>query len=305
VADVDWRLWTVERGLRLTGTKRRLGSAQANRAEVERRLLRPQSYGPPRRVLSQSRVAVRSVDGVPVYSLAAGPADRTCRRILYLHGGGYTGQISPLHWKFIRSVAQGSSAEVSVPIYPLAPLGTAASTVALVGGLLCELMVANPSEEMVVMGDSAGGGMALAVAQACRDAGGPQPAGVILISPWLDVTFSDPRQADAEARDVMLSRPGLAESARLYAGDLPATDPRVSPLFGEMSGLAPIDVFIGTADLLHPDALRLAGRCRAAGVACGLHEAAGMPHVYPLLPLLREGAQAREAIAALVSRAGN
>jgi epsilon-lactone hydrolase len=112
------------------------------------------------------------------------------------------------------------------------------------------------------MGDSAGGGMALAVAEMLRDQGREQPARLVLISPWLDVTMTDPRQATIEPTDPTQSRPGLVEHGRLYAGDLNTTDYRVSPLHGDLHGLAPITVFAADRDILYTDAVTLVGFVR-------------------------------------------
>ena len=132
------------------------------------------------------------------------------------------------------------------------------------------------------MGDSAGGGLALALAQSFRDEGHPQPARIVLISPWLDVTMTEPRLEHQDARDPYLGATGLAEAGRRYAGPLDESDPRVSPLNGSMEGLAPIAVFIGTRDVLLPDARRLRKAAAAADVPIDYHEHDGMIHNWPM-----------------------
>jgi len=216
--------------------------------------------------------------------------------VVYLHGGSYTYEITPFHWRLVRSLALAAPAEFDVPIYPLAPRSTAASTVLAMTELLEGLTREVGAERVTVMGDSAGGGMALALAQQLRDRRGQQPARVILISPWLDVTVSDPRQRDIEPRDRMIGIEGLRECGRLYAGDLDARDPRVSPLFGDLRDLPPITVFSSTDDILNADARALLARAQAAGVDLDYHEAEGMQHVYPILPLVPEGREAREVM---------
>jgi acetyl esterase/lipase len=151
------------------------------------------------------------------------------------------------------------------------------------------------------MGDSAGGGLALAVGQGLRDRG-LTPRRIVLISPWLDVATEDPASRALADRDPMLAIPGLVEAARSYAGPLALDDPRVSPLHGALTQLPPITVFTGTEDLLNPDSHRLADACAAAGVSCELIEETEQPHVYPLLPT-REGQAARRRIVALLQPA--
>ena len=296
---MDWRLRAVELGMRLSGPKRRLSSADATRSDIEGRVVRPTSFAPPRGVARATQLSVTRIAGATVYRVGPQRAQPVGSRVVYLHGGGYTAEVSPRHWRFVRQIAERCEAEVTVPIYPLAPTATAEETVPLVGRILDEACVRAGAQPVVAMGDSAGGGLALAVAQRRLAAGLPPPR-LILISPWLDATLADPAVADIEPNDGLLGRPGLAESARMYAGDLRLDDPLVSPLFGPVAGLADIDVFTGTADLLNPDAHRLAQRCADAGVTCRVHEASGMPHVYPLLPLLPAAVAAREEIFSLV-----
>lgn len=300
---VSWRSLLVNRAIRLTGAKRRSSSAEKTRQHIERLTLRPARYAPSRALVRRLAVSVQRVGGTPVYT-AAPEGHAPGRHLLYLHGGAYTYEISPLHWRLVRKLALGVPAQVEVPIYPLAPLATASATVPAMTELLAELVENGAPDRVTLMGDSAGGGMALAVAQQLRDRTGLQPGRIVLISPWLDLTVSEPEQREIERRDEMLSRPGLAESGRLYAGDLDVRDPLVSPLFGELVGLAPIHVFTGTDDVLNPDARRLAHTMAENGQEIHLHEAEGMQHCYALLPLIAEGKAARKTIIGTMQTAG-
>jgi acetyl esterase/lipase len=145
---------------------------------------------------------------------------------------------------------------------------------------------------VILMGDSAGGGMALALAQHLRDSARPLPVRLILISPGADMTFSDPRQQALARVDRMLDIPALVVAGRWYAGALPLDDPKVSPLFGSLAGLPPIAVFTGTHDLLNSDARRLHAKAVQEGATLSLHEYEGMFHVWPLTPI----PEARHAI---------
>ncbi|MCK9875188.1 alpha/beta hydrolase [Frankia sp. Ag45/Mut15] len=286
-------------GIRLTGAKRSFSTPERTRARVEQLALRPTSYAPPRTLSQGTRLGVRQVAGTPVYTVAP-PVHRVEHRVLYLHGGAYIHEIGPFQWMFIRRLALAAPAQVEVPIYPLAPQVTAERTVPAMTDLLAAL-VRSGHGPVTLMGDSAGGGLALAAAQQLRDRGDPQPARIVLISPWLDITVSEPRQREIDAQDRMLAVDGLVEAGRLYAGPLDPHDARVSPLLADLRGLAPIDVFTGTADILNTDAHRLAHRCDEVGQPITLHEADGMQHAYPLLPLIAEGRRARRDIARLVA----
>jgi acetyl esterase/lipase len=151
------------------------------------------------------------------------------------------------------------------------------------------------------MGDSAGGGLALALAQALKAEGLPQPGHIALLSPWLDLTMSDPATLAHEARDPVLKTEAALAAARMYAGDLPLDDPRVSPILGEIEGLAGITVLTGTRDLLNPDARRFVARVQAGGQAAELIEYEGQVHAWMLLPL-PEAHQARQQVADILLR---
>jgi monoterpene epsilon-lactone hydrolase len=249
----------------------------------------------PRRLDRQVALAVDARHGWTTYTVT--PRRGAVRdRVLYLHGGGYINEISPLHWSLVAGLAKNSGAAVTVPIYPVAPHGTAETTVAIATDIAAALIAEN-GPSITVMGDSAGGGLTFAVAQQLRDRG-LQARRVVLISAWLDATVSDPRQASIEPHDPMLGIPGLAEAGRLYAGSLDITDPRVSPLNGDLKGLPPITMFSGTHDILNVDAHRLLENADSEGVSIDFHEAAGAQHVYALFPT-DDGAAARATIAGL------
>lgn len=219
---------------------------------------------------------------------------KPARRVFYCHGGAYVNGAVGLHWTFLRRLTLETQSEFVVPLYPLAPFDTAATTVPAVAAILAE------EAADVVMGDSAGGGLALAVTQLVRDNAGPVPTRMVLIAPWLDVRNADPRQRAMERGDIMLGVDGLRAAGRMYAGDLAVDDPRVSPIFGELRGLPPITVLVGTQDLLSVDAHELVRRCTEADQPIDLVEAVGMQHVYPILPFLPEARQGRAQIAEIV-----
>jgi acetyl esterase/lipase len=120
-----------------------------------------------------------------------------------------------------------------------------------------------------------------------------------LVSPWLDVTMTDPAQIDIEKVDPLLLRAGSKAAGRWYAGAMSTTDPRVSPIYGEIASLPPILMFCGTHDILLTDARRLAKRAAAEGVDVEYHEESGLMHVYPLL-FFPESRKARDRIVEFV-----
>ncbi|WP_308120395.1 alpha/beta hydrolase fold domain-containing protein [Streptomyces bambusae] len=285
-----------------SGRRRRFASAEAVRDRVAHTTRRPESHLPPRALGRVAEVSRTFVGAWPVYDAQPRGAEPAAR-VLYVHGGIYINELVRQHWSLVRTLVTEARAHCVVPAYVLAPRGTADRTVPVAADLLSGLIAGGGDVGTVLIGDSAGAGLALAAAQRLRDRTGAAPSRIVLISPWLDVSMSHPDQAAIEAADPMLGRPGLAEAGRLYAGTLDVDDPRVSPLHGSFAGLPPISVFTGTRDVLTTDSRELLRRARADGVEVDYHEEPGLPHVYPLLPV-PEGRAARDRIVEIVRRAG-
>ena len=221
----------------------------------------------------------------------------TGARALFLHGGCYVYEIDPFHWSFVADLAEASGTTITVPIFPLAPRSSAATVVPLAADLAAELVRDAGSERTSILGDSAGGGMALSVAQILRDRGIPPLHATVLVSPWLDISGEDPRLAEIAPRDPWLAIPGTHAAGVLWRGELDPHDPLVSPMFGSLDGLGPVTMFSGTRDILNADATKFVPLAAAAGLPLDYHEARGMIHNYPILPI-PEGKRAREVIAA-------
>lgn len=286
--------------LPLTGRKRRWSSAARARASIESRRLRPESYAPPKRLGRRAAIVRRDHGEWPVYELTPTDGTRPRRAVVFLHGGGYVNEIAGQHWSLAGELVRAGAVRVVVPIYPLGSRAGATRVVAAAADLVAAVMDEAGDAEVVVMGDSAGGGLALATAQALRNRG-RSPRRLVLISPWLDVRTSDPASREIEPRDRMLGVPGLLEAATDWAGDLPLDDPRVSPLLGSLAGLPPITVLTGTNDLLHPDSTRLRTLAADAGIEVEWIEGTGQQHDWPLFPT-PEGRAARTQIVRAATR---
>jgi len=218
-------------------------------------------------------------------------------RILFLHGGGYVFDLQDPHWSLIWGLISRTGAEVIAPIYPLAPEHGWREGLDMVRRVYLELVRERGGENIVIVGDSAGGGLALALAQALRDAKLPAPAALVLFSPWLDLGVSAPDQPALARRDPVLTIEFLRAAGLMWAKDVAANDPRVSPLFGEHAGLPPTIVFTGTWDILNSDAKRLA----AVAGDVTLREYPNMMHVWPVLPI-PEGRRALDEAAAFINQ---
>ena len=282
--------------IRLRGSKRMFSSAHRTLARVDELQRSPASFEPPR--LTGVEVTRREAGGWPVYEVT--PQDAApSRRVLYLHGGCYVFEITPTHWNFIARLAVEASVRIVVPIMPLAPSGTASVVVPAVADLAASMIDEVGADQLSIVGDSAGGGMALAVAMTLRDRSLPPLRATVLISPWLDISGTDPMLAEIAPRDPWLAVPGTHAAGALYRAELGEDDWRVSPIHGSLAGLGPLTMFSGSRDIVHADALRLVPLAAAAGVPLDYHRGEGMLHVYPILPM-PEGAAARKVIGAAI-----
>jgi acetyl esterase/lipase len=220
--------------------------------------------------------------GFQVYTVKLRKGD-SGRRIVYIHGGSYVNTIAKQHWTFITKLAERLGAGVIVPDYLLAPEHTwRESFPGMVDLARCAADDARPG--CTLIGDSSGGGYTLAVAQQLS-AAGIAPLPLVLISPFVDLTLTDPRSRAIDPADPWHSIEGLREAGRLWAGGDDLKRPEVSPLFGNFVGLGPLLVFSSTRDVLNPQSHDLVEKARSDGVSVEFIEEIGLIHAYPLLPI--------------------
>ncbi|MCB1252712.1 MAG: alpha/beta hydrolase fold domain-containing protein, partial [Austwickia sp.] len=200
--------------------------------------------------------------------------------VLYLHGGGYVSELFGVHWDIVLQLLRHTGATVNIPIYPLAPEHDHRSGNAYVEAVYRELIERYPPQRTVLVGDSAGGGMALVQAMRYRDHGLPLPARLVLFAPCTSVVPTNPEVDEIEPRDVILARPGGALAGLWWAGPDEPSHPDVSPLYGDPTGLPPVDMYVGTADILWPDARIMARRIAEAGGEVRLVEYPEAIHVF-------------------------
>lgn len=262
-------------------------------AHVRETGLRPQRFGPPRRLRKDVTIDVRGFRGWPVYEFTPADDRDPDRAVVYFHGGAWVHQIAKPHWRFVAQLSAEAGLRVLVPIYPLVPVGTAADVVPTARDLAVRAVTGH--RDLVLAGDSAGGQIALSVALALRDDVPSFECRTVLISPALDIALRNPDVDDAATRDRWLEPESLREYGRWWRGDLPDDHPWVSPLQADLAGLGPLTVISGTADLLNPDARRLVREARAVDVPVTFREAAGAPHVFALAPT-SEGRRARRRL---------
>lgn len=217
---------------------------------------------------------------IPYYII--NPAEHPRKLIVYFAGGSFIDQPRPVHWEFLQALSADTGLTVALPVYPKLPQVSAATAYAALMNFCDELFAGLVCDELIFMGDSAGGGMALSLAMQLRDAGSITPDKLILLSPWVDVTMENPDIPAYEKKDPALDSAMLARLGTLWADDLSPTDPVVSPLYGSFENLGRITLVVGTGELLYPDIMRLDEALTSSGIDHDLITGEGMFHVWPL-----------------------
>lgn len=223
------------------------------------------------------------------------------KTVMYLHGGAYILNISSIHWQFVGALLEQGPAIFVVPDYPLAPQHSCTEVFAFMHTLYQQLLPGSDNgKQLLLMGDSAGGGLALAFAQHLSEQGLPQPSQLILLSPWLDAGMTNPDLATVEKLDKVLGIKGLQLCGKAYAGALPLDDYRLSPLFGKLEGLGSISIFIGTHDLFIADCRKLKTLLGQQQIAYRYYEYPKLFHAFMVGVYLKEARHAIRQMGELV-----
>jgi epsilon-lactone hydrolase len=238
-----------------------------------------------------------SAGGVAAHWLDAPGADPG-RVLLFLHGGGFELGSIRSDGELAARLGRASGMRVLFPEYRLAPEHPFPDAIhdALVAWRWLHTDQYLSTGSLAVAGDSAGGGLAVALLVVARDAGDPLPAAAVLMSPTVDLTSSGASMTERAEQDPISTPAMLAQFAAEYLAGADAESPLASPLFAPLSGLPPLLIQVGTADLLLSDSERLAAAAADAGVDVTLEVGEGLPHVYQLLLGTPEAAKATERI---------
>lgn len=247
------------------------------------------------------RTSAVRLGGVRAIEVQAG-ADDGSGAVLYFHGGGYALGAAATSVNLASDIARRSGTTVYTVDYRLAPENPFPAAVddalAAYRGLLDRAV---PADAIAVSGESAGGGLALALLIAIKEAGLPQPTAAAVLSPWADLTQSGRSYETKAALDPALTHKALATRAGDYLAGQDPRSPLASPLFADLRGLPPLLIQAGTYEVLLDDAVRLAAKAADDDVAVTLQTFPGAPHVFQgFAAILAEGATALDAVAAFI-----
>jgi len=229
----------------------------------------------------QGRSERVDIDGHSVWIIhpQSGPADKA---YVHFHGGGYVLGLMGLHFFLAEKLADLSGVTIILPDYPLAPKADV-KVITDFANQVFEYALTR-WEHVKIGGGSAGGNLALALSLHRKEARLSQAEHILLMSPWVDLEMAHPAN-DGPSREVCFRNAvDLRRAAKLYAGDMPVTDPCVSPCFANLSGLAPMSIFTGDVDLLHTDILAFSETAKDAGVLSKLAVYGELGHIFMLYP---------------------
>lgn len=275
---MSWQRTALNRWLRLV-EKPRLAHA-ASQDSLRNRLERNARFffrGP--RDVAQSWRGLGDSDAL---WLEPAGADRS-RVLLYLHGGAYIFGSPRTHAAMVAVLAKAAGVRAVLPAYPLAPEHPFPAAVDRAEDAYRALVAAGVAPENILLGgDSAGGGLVLAVLGRLIAAGADLPGGAFALSPLTDMTFSGASLQVNATRDVMLPAARVTEMAAQYLAGAATDDPQASPLFADFTGAPPVWLTVGDTEILLDDTRRIAARMTAQGVSVQMHIARDLPHVWPM-----------------------
>lgn len=273
----------AEMGIQLSGFRQTLADPQKLKVALEQaREDHQKPFALPKGLHLRIKHSISKIDRLPMVSLEPEAAGE--KTIVYLCGGAYFQRPQKRHWQFLERLANATHAKVLVPILPLAPDHTVLDAEKALTVFYQQLYSKYPTSNIILMGDSSGAGLATAFCESLGKHQQPQPGSLVLLSPWLDIDLSNPLIKKYEPKDVTLAVNGLQTIGNLWAGEVDHHDFRVSPMYGDVHALRNVLIFVGTDEIMNPDAMDFTEKLRNAGVRVECKIGREMYHTYPLYP---------------------
>jgi len=224
--------------------------------------------------------------------------------LLYLHGGAYVMGNCATHRQLVSYLAKYSGVKALLPEYRLAPEHPFPAAIEDAAGLYHSLLADGyVAENIVIAGDSAGGGLTMATLLSLRDAGDPLPAAVCLLSPWLDLASTGESMTTRAKKDPWFQPEDMPVVAAYYCNNDELQNPLASPVYADLSGLPPLYIQVGQDEILLSDSTRAAEKVKAAGGEVEIEIWPGMWHVFQaFLHQVPESKKAAKKIGKFVQR---
>ena len=234
----------------------------------------------PEEIKDTCQIETEQFMGRNIFIVTPKDKEKSDLKILYFHGGSYVAEATKQHWEFIEQIIKDTGATVILPDYPLTPKYNYKDVFQMVVPLYKEIIDRVDSNHLVMMGDSAGGGLGLALEERMEEENLAMPAKTILISPWLDVRLTNPAIEEVQKNDKQLNKEALKLAGIAYAGDNGINSYLVNPIEGDLSKLKNVTILTGTYDILNPDVHLLKEKAEEVGVQIEVKEYEQAGHIW-------------------------
>ena len=242
---------------------------------------------PTQEIVETCEIDEKEYQGNKVYTISPKEnKDTTGKTIIYFHGGAYMAEMTEQHWDFIKKLVLDTRITVVLPAYPIAPKYCYTDTLEFCEAVYKDVIKEKGSKNVIVMGDSAGGGLALAleekmsIEQKNSNENTNLPQSTILISPWLDVSMSNDEIDKVQKYDNDLNKEKLLAAGVMYARGTDTKNYFVSPLYGDLSNLKNVTIFTGTYDILNPDVHLLVEKAKNVNITINVKEYEKASHIW-------------------------
>lgn len=216
--------------------------------------------------------------------------------LIFIHGGAFISGPAKHHWETLKQIAKKTKYKIWMCDYPKAPENQIQGISQNLDAIYAFAITKYQPENIVMLGDSVGATLTAALIQRLILNKQKVPAKAILISPVMDASMSNPEIEAYEQRDVMLSRPGVLSAKKMCAGKIDLKDQIISPLYGNFKGFPNTLLFLAQNDIMYPDGKVAELKMQEANVNLEVFEGNGMPHIWPLLPVMQEAKDSLKTI---------
>lgn len=235
----------------------------------------------PENIENKYDLTVETFENRNIFIIKSKGSKKTNMKILYFHGGSYMAEATSNHWEFIENLVDDTGATVILPDYPLTPKYNYKDVFNMVVPLYKEIQQkVDVSNELIIMGDSAGGGLSLALLEKISQEDIKMPKKTILISPWLDVRMDNTKIEQVKEQDKKLNKEALKIAGLAYAGSDGIDSYLVNPIDGDLSKINNLTIFTGTKDILNPDVYKLKEKAEKNNINIDIKEYQDAGHIW-------------------------
>ncbi|WP_017732110.1 alpha/beta hydrolase fold domain-containing protein [Nafulsella turpanensis] len=263
------------------------------------RLRKEDIHQPSGKLLAGSAATTFSVQQSTVTEISP-PSSATDFLLLYCPGGAYVYGPTELNWRPLARLVKNTRTRAWVVDYPKAPEANIREIATNIDAVYAEARRRYSPANIMLLGDSVGGSLVISLVQRLIKAGETPPSHLIIISPVLDASMSNPEIAEIDKVDPILSRPGVLSAKRMCAAGMDLKDPLISPLYGSFQQFPATSLFIAENDIMRPDQELAGWEMQEEDVEFTVIEGKGMPHVWPLLPVMKEAKEALNQLEEIV-----